>query len=78
MPIENLAADPSAGDREQGAEHDAGLVPGAGQMLSAARRSPETWNDYLDSFLDDQDLIVRIEAKSPRQQSAGYDLSCLK
>lgn len=36
------------------------------QMLSAARRSPETWNDFLDSFVDDQELIARIKAKSPR------------
>jgi hypothetical protein len=36
------------------------------QMLSHARRSPDEWNDFLDSFVDDRELIVRIKAKSPR------------
>ncbi|MBZ9793462.1 hypothetical protein K9B32_25705 [Rhizobium sp. 3T7] len=36
------------------------------QMLSAARRSPEAWNEFLDSFVDDEELIARVKAKSPR------------
>ncbi|TCN27629.1 transposase IS66 family protein [Sinorhizobium americanum] len=36
------------------------------QMLSAAHRSPEAWNDFLDSFVDDEELIARVKAKSPR------------
>lgn len=36
------------------------------QMLSHARRSTDEWNDFLDSFVDDKELIARIKAKSPR------------
>lgn len=36
------------------------------QMLSDARRSPEAWNDFLDCFVDDEELIARVKAKSPR------------
>lgn len=36
------------------------------QMLSHARRSPDEWNDFLDSFVDDEQLVARIKAKSPR------------
>ncbi|MEK1929226.1 MAG: hypothetical protein AAAC47_05465 [Pararhizobium sp.] len=36
------------------------------QMLAEARRSTEEWNDFLDSFVDDEELIARIKAKSPR------------
>jgi len=36
------------------------------QMLSAARRSPEACNEFLDSFVDDEELIARVKAKSPR------------
>ncbi|MBA9034351.1 hypothetical protein HNR29_004914 [Rhizobium leguminosarum] len=36
------------------------------QMLSAARRSPEAWNDFLDSFVDDEELIARVKVKSPQ------------
>jgi hypothetical protein len=35
-------------------------------MLSHARRSPDEWNDFLDSFVDDKQLVARIKAKSPR------------
>jgi hypothetical protein len=34
------------------------------QMLSHARRSPDEWNDFLDSFVDDKQLVARIKAKS--------------
>jgi hypothetical protein len=33
----------------------------------AARRSPGEWNDFLDIFIDDEGLIARIKAKSPRR-----------
>lgn len=36
------------------------------QMLSHARRSPEEWHDFLDSFVDDKKLVARIKANSPR------------
>ena len=36
------------------------------QMLSDARRSPQKWNDFLDSFVDDEQLVARIKAKPPR------------
>lgn len=36
------------------------------QMLSYARRSTDEWNDFLDSFVDDEELIARLKAKSPR------------
>ncbi|MER9215837.1 hypothetical protein NKI54_27875 [Mesorhizobium sp. M0663] len=34
--------------------------------LAHARRSTDEWNDFLDSFVDDDELIARIKAKSPR------------
>lgn len=36
------------------------------QMLAHARRSTEEWNDFLDSFVDDEELIARVKPKSPR------------
>lgn|SRR5690554_2729419 len=36
------------------------------QMLDDARRSTEEWNDFLEAFVDDEKLITRIKAKSPR------------
>ncbi|KSV91475.1 hypothetical protein N181_31065 [Sinorhizobium fredii USDA 205] len=33
-------------------------------MLADARRSTVKWNDFLD--LDDDELVARIKAKSPR------------
>ena len=36
------------------------------QMLSHARHSTNEWNDFLDSFVDDKELIARIKAKSLR------------
>ncbi len=43
------------------------------RALADARRSPEAWNDFLDCFVDDEELTARVKAKSPRSQSAGYD-----
>ncbi|CDX25011.1 conserved hypothetical protein [Mesorhizobium plurifarium] len=36
------------------------------QMLAHARRTADEWNDFLEAFVDDQELIARIKAKSPR------------
>ncbi|WP_081163230.1 hypothetical protein [Ensifer aridi] len=36
------------------------------QMLAHARRTADEWNDFLEDFVDDQELIARIKAKSPR------------
>ncbi|TAV18735.1 hypothetical protein ELI35_39040 [Rhizobium ruizarguesonis] len=36
------------------------------QMLKDARRTSQEWNDFLDSFVDDELLVARIKAKSPR------------
>ena len=36
------------------------------QMLSHARRSPQEWSDFLDSFVDGKELVARIKAKSLR------------
>lgn len=41
-------------------------------MLADARRSPEAWNDFLGCFVDDEEVIARVKAKSPQKQSAGY------
>jgi len=34
-------------------------------MLSYARRSTDEWNDFLDSFVGDEELVARFKAKSP-------------
>jgi hypothetical protein len=36
------------------------------QMLVHARRTDDEWRDFLDAFVDDEQLIIRIKAKSPR------------
>ncbi|MCA1409404.1 hypothetical protein I6F26_34425 [Ensifer sp. IC3342] len=36
------------------------------QMLAHARRTADEWNDFLEDFVDDQELLARIKAKSPR------------
>ncbi|MQW88677.1 hypothetical protein [Sinorhizobium saheli] len=36
------------------------------QMLAHARRTADEWNDFLEDFVDDEELIARIKAKSPR------------
>ncbi len=36
------------------------------QMLAHARRTANEWNDFLDAFVDDEELIARIKANSPR------------
>jgi hypothetical protein len=34
--------------------------------LRDARITPETWNAFLDDFVDDAELVARINARSPR------------
>lgn len=36
------------------------------QMLAHARRTDDEWDDFLDAFVDDEELIARIKAKSSR------------
>lgn len=36
------------------------------QMLAHARRTADEWNDFLEAFVDDEELMARIKAKSPR------------
>lgn len=36
------------------------------QMLAHARRSTEEWNDFLEDFVLDPEIVARIKAKSPR------------
>ncbi|AZO18855.1 hypothetical protein EJ069_32040 [Mesorhizobium sp. M2A.F.Ca.ET.043.05.1.1] len=36
------------------------------QMLADARRTADEWSDFLDAFVDDEELITRIKRKSPR------------
>lgn len=36
------------------------------QMLAHARRTVDEWNDFLDAFVDDEELVTRIKAKTPR------------
>jgi hypothetical protein len=33
------------------------------QMLKDARRSPQEWNDFLDSFVDDKELVTSHQSK---------------
>ena len=35
-------------------------------MLTDARRSPERWNDFLQDFVDDPEIIARVKNQSPR------------
>jgi hypothetical protein len=35
-------------------------------MLAAARRSTEEWDDFLQDFVADPDIIARVKAQSPR------------
>jgi len=36
------------------------------QMLSDARRSAETWQEFLDCFVLDEEIVTRIKTYSPR------------
>lgn len=35
-------------------------------MLRDARLTTEAWNDFLDDFVDDPELTVRLKAQTPR------------
>ena len=35
-------------------------------LIKAARLTAKTWYEFLDDFVDDTDLVLRIKAKSPR------------
>ena len=35
-------------------------------MLTDARRSPEAWEDFLQSFVDDPDLRARLASNEPQ------------
>jgi hypothetical protein len=35
-------------------------------LLAGARRSPEHWNDFLQDFVDDRDIIARVKDQPPR------------
>ncbi len=35
-------------------------------LIKAARLNTRTWHEFLDDFVDDTDLVLRIKAKSPR------------
>ncbi len=35
-------------------------------MITVARRSPDEWDEFLESFVGDQDIINRVKAQNPR------------
>jgi hypothetical protein len=35
-------------------------------MINCARRSPAEWDEFLESFVGDQDIIDRVKAQNPR------------
>ena len=35
-------------------------------MITCARRSPAEWDEFLESFVGDQDIINRVKAQNPR------------
>ena len=35
-------------------------------MLTDARRSDEAWNDFLETFVEDPDVIARVKNQAPR------------
>lgn len=37
-----------------------------GRMITCARRSPAKWDEFLESFVGDQDIINRVKAQNPR------------
>jgi hypothetical protein len=37
-----------------------------GRMITCARRSPAEWDEFLESFVGDQDIINRVKAQNPR------------
>ena len=41
-------------------------------MIKAARLTTKTWHEFLDDFVDDNDIVLRIKTKSLRSQWSGY------
>lgn len=35
-------------------------------MLKDARRSEDVWNDFLEDFVEDPDVIARVKCRGPR------------
>lgn len=35
-------------------------------MLTDAKRSDEAWNDFLETFVEDPDIIARVKNQAPR------------
>lgn len=35
-------------------------------MITVARRSPTEWDEFLESFVGDQEIIDRVKAQNPR------------
>jgi len=35
-------------------------------MIAAARCSPTKWDQFLDDFVNDPDIIARVKAQTPR------------
>jgi hypothetical protein len=35
-------------------------------MIAQARRSTDEWDQFLDDFVDDPDIITRVKAQTPR------------
>ena len=35
-------------------------------MITCARRSPAEWDELLESFVGDQEIINRVKAQNPR------------
>ncbi len=36
------------------------------QMLADARRSAEKWQEFLECFVDDEEIVARVKTYSPR------------
>ncbi len=36
------------------------------QILAHARRTADEWNHFLEAFIDDEEIIARVKAKSSR------------
>ena len=36
------------------------------RMITCARRSPAEWDEFLESFVGDQEIINRVRAQNPR------------
>lgn len=41
------------------------------QMLANAHKSAQKWQEFLECFVDDKEVVERVKTYSPRQQSGG-------